>query len=215
MKDEIVLVIGDKAWSSWSLRPWLAAKVAKLLFREEDIRLRQPDTAQQIARFSPSGRVPVLIHGGLTVWDSLAICEYIAELAPDAGLWPQDEKLRATARAIACEMHSGFQALRSEFPMDYHARIAGAVPSAQARADIIRIVEIWNGTRTSHGKSGPFLFGTFSIADAMFAPVATRFQTYGLNLEEFGDNGGAAAYAQSILEMPEMEEWAKGEAKPG
>ncbi len=213
MEEEIVLVIGDKAWSSWSLRPWLAAKVAKIPFREAAIRLRQPDTAAQIARYSPSGRVPVLWRGDLTVWDSLAICEYLAELAPQACLWPEDENARAVARAISAEMHAGFHALRKEFPMDFHARAERPEPSDQARDDIARIAAIWRDTRHNFGASGPFLFGAFTIADAMYAPVATRFRTYGIGLASYGDDGTAAAYAAAILAIPEMQEWGEGAAR--
>ncbi len=207
MNEDLSLVIGDKAWSSWSLRPWLAAKVARVPFREVLVRLRQPDTAEQIARYSPSGRVPVLKRGDLSIWDSLAICEYLAEIAPHARLWPQDAGARAVARSVSAEMHSGFQALRKEFPMDFHARIAGLAPSEQARKDIGRMIEIWRDTRRNFGAGGPFLFGAFTIADAMYAPVATRFRTYGIELARFGDDGTAAAYAETLLSMPEMKEW--------
>ncbi len=212
MQEEIVLVIGDKAWSSWSLRPWLAAKAAKIPFREVTVRLRQPGTADEIARYSPSGRVPVLLHGDMRIWDSLAICEYLAELAPEANLWPREVNARAVARSLSAEMHAGFHALRSEFPMDYHARIGGRVPSMQARVDIARIVTIWRETKRTHGDTGPFLFGSFTIADAMFAPVVTRFQTYQIDLQGFGDDGTGASFAQRILEMPEMREWGEGAA---
>ncbi len=210
MNEEITLIIGDKAWSSWSLRPWLAARKARIPFREVEVRLRQPDTAKQIAKYSPSGRVPVLRQGDLKIWDSLAICEYLAELAPEVHLWPESVNARAAARAISAEMHSSFQALRKEFPMDYHARIAGRSPSEQARADIQRIVDSWCSARRDFGGDGPFLFGTFSIADAMYAPVATRFQTYGTDLAAFGDTGLAATYVAEILAMPEVQEWGEG-----
>jgi len=213
VEEETVLVIGDKAWSSWSLRPWLAAKVAGVAFREELVRLRQPDTPSQIARHSPSGRIPVLKRGRFAVWDSLAICEYLAELAPEARLWPDDTRARAVARSISAEMHSGFQALRKELPMDFHARIDGCVPSDQARADIARVAQIWRETRRNSGGGGPFLFGKFTIADAMYAPVATRFRTYGIDLADYGDDGEAQDYAQAILAMPEMEEWGAGAAR--
>ncbi len=212
MEEETVLVIGDKAWSSWSLRPWLAARVAGIGFREVPVRLRQPDTAAQIAPYSPSGRIPVLKRGGLAVWDSLAICEYLAELAPQAHLWPEEPRARAVARAISAEMHSGFQALRTEFPMDIHARIEGRVPSEKAQADIARVVQIWREARREFGEGGPFLFGAFTNADAMYAPVAARIQTYGIDLAAFGDDGTAAAYAQTVLAMPEMQEWGEGAA---
>jgi glutathione S-transferase len=212
MEAETVLVIGDKAWSSWSLRPWLAAKAAGVPFREVEVRLRQPDTAQQIAVHSPSGRIPVLKRGPFLVWDSLAICEYLAELVPAAQLWPQDAPARAVARSVSAEMHSGFLALRKEFPMDFHARIAGREPSEQARADIGRIARIWRERRHEAGEAGPFLFGAFTIADAMYAPVATRFRTYGIDLAAYGDDGSGAAYLQTLLNMPHMQEWGAGSA---
>lgn len=211
---EIVLVIGDKAWSSWSLRPWLAAKVARIPMREVAVRLRQPDTEQQIAAHSPSRKVPVLKHGEVTVWDSLAICEYLAELAPEAGLWPEEREARAVARAISAEMHAGFFMLRNEFPMDFHARILGRDPSEKAARDIARVAEIWRTTRERFGAGGPFLFGHFTIADAMYAPVATRFRTYAIDLSHFGDDGTAARYSDALLSMPEMVEWGAGAASP-
>lgn len=204
---EIVLVIGDKAWSSWSLRPWLAAKVARIPFQEVLIRLRQPGTAEQIRAHSPSGKVPLLKHGGRVIWDSLAICEYLAEIAPQAKLWPDDQAARAAARTVSAEMHSGFFSLRDEFPMEFHGRIPDRQPSGKAARDIARVVEIWRGARAAYGSGGPFLFGAFTIADAMYAPVATRFRTYGVDLASFGDDGSAAAYAETLLAMPEMEEW--------
>ncbi len=213
MEEEIVLVIGDKAWSSWSLRPWLAAKAAKIPFREEQVKLRQADTTEAIARHSGSGRIPVLKRGALTVWDSLAICEYLAELAPQARLWPEDASARAVARSISAEMHSSFIALRKEFPMDFHARFVDRVPSEQTRADISRIAKIWLETRRGFGAGGQFLFGAFTIADAMYAPVATRFHTYGVDLAAYGDDGTAAAYAEAVLAMPEMQEWGDGAAR--
>ncbi len=213
MEEEYVLVIGDKAWSSWTLRPWLAAKVAGIPFREVPVWLRQPNTASEIAQHSSSGRIPVLKRGGFSVWDSLAICEYLAELSPQARLWPEEPQARAVARAVSAEMHSGFQTLRKEFPMDFHARIGGRVPAEQAKADIARVVQIWREMRRSFGAGGPFLFGGFTIADAMYAPVATRFRTYGIDLAAFGDEGAAADYAQAILAMPQMEEWGAGAAR--
>ncbi len=212
MQEETILVIGDKAWSSWSLRPWLAAKVARIPFREAQIRLRRRDTAEEIARHSPSGRVPVLKRGALAIWDSLAICEYLAEIASEARLWPEDASARAVARSVSAEMHSGFHALRKEFPMDFHARVEGHARSDQAQTDIARIAAIWRECRRGFGASGPFLFGAFTIADAMYAPVATRFRTYGVDLAAFGDDGSAAAYAQTLLAMPEMQEWGQGAA---
>ncbi len=209
MNDEIVLVIGSKAWSSWSLRPWLAAKAAGIPFREVEIKLRQPGTAEEIARYSPSGRVPVLIHGGLTIWDSLAICEYLAELAPEAHLWPRQRAERAVARAVSAEMHSGFHALRKEFPMDFNAKTAGRLPSNDARSDILRAVSILREMRKSFGQTGPFLFGQFTIPDAMFAPVASRFRTYEIELRDFGDDGTVASYCQAVLDLPSVRDWGR------
>ncbi len=214
MTEDPILVTGDRAWSSWSLRPWLALKMAGIPFVEESVRLRQTDTAQQIARHSPSARIPVLKHGCLIVWDSLAICEYAGELAPAAKLWPEDRSARAQARSISAEMHSGFHALRKEFPMDFHARAGGRVPSPDAAADIQRVARIWRDTRKAYGGDGPFLFGAFTIADAMYAPVTTRFRTYGVDLAAFGDDGTAAAYARTVLEMPAMQKWGEGAARP-
>ena len=194
-------------------RPWLAAKVAKVPFREELVRLRQSDTAEQIAQHSPSARVPVLRKGDLTVWDSLAICEYLAEIAPEARLWPENAGARAVARSVSAEMHSGFHALRKEFPMDFHARIEGQLPTDQAQTDISRVTAIWRESRRGFGANGPFLFGDFTIADAMYAPVATRFRTYGIDLAQFGDDGTAADYAETLLAMPEMQEWGQGAAR--
>lgn len=211
---EIILVIGDKAWSSWSLRPWLAAKVAKIAFRGVCITLRQSDTGEQIRRYSPSGKVPALRHGDMLIWESLAICEYLAEIAPEAGLWPERRDARAHARAISAEMHAGFFSLRNEFPMDFHARINGVEPSEKAARDIRRVVSLWRETRVRFGAGGPFLFGHFTIADAMYAPVATRFRTYNVDLANFDDDGTAAAYAATLLAMPEIAEWGAGAAQP-
>nr|WP_276511574.1 glutathione S-transferase family protein [Rhodomicrobium udaipurense] len=213
--NEIVLVIGNKAWSSWSLRPWLAAKVAGIPFREEHVQLRQPDSAAQIARHSPSARVPVLKRGALAVWDSLAICEYLAEISAHVKLWPDDPAARAVARSVAAEMHSSFHALRKELSMDFHARVNGVEPSDAAKADIARIVAVWRDTRKAYGAGGSFLFGAFSVADAMYAPVATRFRTYGINLAAFGDDGTAAAYAHEVLDLPAMHDWGQGAAREG
>jgi glutathione S-transferase len=206
---DLALVIGDKNLSSWSLRPWLLLKRTGLPFREIHIRLRQLDTTAQIAPYSPSGKVPVLLHGDLKVWDSLAICEYVAELAPHARLWPEDRGDRAVCRSVCAEMHSGFLALRSEFPMEINSRITKA-PLAASTADIARIVFMWAGLRAKHAADGPFLFGHFTVADAMYAPVATRFRTYGIQLRAFGDKSGlATAYVDTVLALPEMEAWAE------
>ena len=194
------LVIGDKAWSSWSMRPWLVLKRAGLAFDERLVRLRREDTRDALrAAGSPSGQVPVLkTDDGLVIWDSLAICEWAAERAPH--LWPTDPAARALARSATAEMHAGYPALRSEFSMDLHARTSKA-PSDAAAAELRRLVEVWGGAR------GDFLFGGWSIADAFFTPVATRLRTYAVDLAAFGDDGAAAAYAQRLLRQPEFLAW--------
>jgi glutathione S-transferase len=197
------LVIGTKNWSSWSLRPWLLMRAAEIPFTEIEIQLRQPDSAAEIARHSPSGRVPVLkLAEGGTVWDSLAIAETLAERHPDKALWPREARARAEARAIAAEMHSGFQALRSEMPMDCLAHMPVTQPSEAVQHDITRIRSIWSGARAAYGAGGPFLFGPFSIADAMYAPVVSRFRTYGVSLgpEE-------QRYAETVWTLPAMTRW--------
>jgi glutathione S-transferase len=206
------LVIGDKRLSSWSLRPWLLLKVFGIPFRERLIRLRQPGTVEEIARHSPSGKIPLLKTGGLAIWDSLAIVEFVAEDHPDKAIWPSDKAKRAMARAVSAEMHSGFSALRNTMPMDFlniHPFPAGETAT---EADITRIVSLWRDCRKRHGDGGDFLFGPFSAADAMFAPVATRFRSYSVDLARFGDDGTAARYASAVLDLPEMAEWGEGAA---
>ncbi|PGH54808.1 glutathione S-transferase [Azospirillum palustre] len=201
---DLTLVIGNKAYSSWSLRPWLALRQAGIAFAETVIPLRQPDTAARIAERSPSGRVPALIHDGLTVWDSLAICEHVAELAPEAGLWPADRAARAVARSVAAEMHSGFTSLRSTMPMDLKRNRMGRGKTEATAADIARIQELWDDARTHFGRParGPFLFGAFTIADAMFAPVVTRLDTYSVAVSPV-----SRAYMDAVLDLPAMQEW--------
>lgn len=199
---DLTLILGNKAYSSWSLRPWLALKQAGRLFAEVVIPLRRPDTRARILEHSPAGKLPVLKHGDLTVWDSLAICEYLADLFPDAALWPEDPAARAVARAVSAEMHSGFQSLRSSMPMDLTRKAPGEGMTEATVADIGRITALWADCRARFGAGGPFLFGRFSIADAMYAPVVTRFDTYGVAL---GDT--ARAYADAVLAMPAMREW--------
>lgn len=201
------LVIGDKKFSSWSLRPWLLLKQAGIPFEELPVRLRQADTGEQIRRYSPSGKVPLLMDGATRVWDSLAICEYVAELAADRWLplWPEDRAARARACSVSAEMHSGFPALRTHMGMDVGARLPGQGRDPEALKDVARVVEIWTGCRQEFGQAanGPFLFGAFSVADAMFAPVAFRFQTYGVELPPV-----AATYRDALLALPAMQEWA-------
>ena len=201
------LVIGNKNFSSWSLRPWLLLKQAGLPFRDIPLRLRQADTKAQILAHSPSGKVPALIDGDLTVWDSLAICEYLAEKASlnHVDLWPADPKARAEARSVSAEMHSGFAALRQQMSMEVAASRPGEGQTPEVLADIARIAALWTSCRERFAAAGPFLFGDFSVADAMYAPVAFRFHTYGVELPPL-----AAAYRDTLLALPAMQEWAAG-----
>jgi len=204
------LVIGDKNLSSWSLRPWLALKHCGIPFAEERVRLRQPDSKAEILRHSPAGKVPVLKTKTGLVWESLAILDYLAERHPEHRLLPQGEEARAAARSISAEMHAGFATLRNDMSMDLLSLLPSPPISAALDADIRRIAAIWKDTRARFGESGPFLFGAFSNADAMYAPVATRFRTYGVDLSRFGDDGSGTAYAAAILALPAMAEWTEG-----
>jgi glutathione S-transferase len=197
------LVIGDRNYSSWSLRPWLAIKQAGLPFTEIPIRLRDTGTKIEILKYSPSGKVPCLIDGETAVWDSLAICEYLAETAPS--LWPAERAARAEARAISAEMHSGFGGFRQSMPMEIHASKPYDGRTAEAAADIVRIIAIWESCRQRFAKDGPFLFGAFSIADAMFAPVVWRFLTYAVELP-----AASHAWVESMCALPAMQEWRAG-----
>lgn len=201
------ILIGDKRWSTWSMRPWLALKHTGEPFQETLIRLRTEETnANAKAAGSPTGLVPVLKDGALTVWDSLAICEYLAEKFPAAGLWPSDLAARAEARAAAAEMHSSFHSLRGECPMDLLLRSRSDVSEA-THDDLRRLVELWRELISRHG--GPFLVGAWSIADAFYTPVATRLRSYGLALSDWGDDGAAADYAARLLRTPEFLDWEK------
>ena len=202
---QLTLVIGNKNYSSWSLRPWLALRMAGLDFAEERIPLYGPGSRDAILCHSPAGRVPILHDGDVTIWDSLAICEYVAELAPHAGLWPDDRATRAQARAISAEMHAGFTALRTAMPMNLRldgARLA-APPSPEVEADIARIVAIFEECRMRHGAAGDFLFGSFTIADAMYAPVATRLRSYSVPLP-----ARSRAWVDALWSLAPMQEWA-------
>jgi len=198
---DLTLVIANRNYSSWSLRAWLYLKHTGAAFNEIRIGLDEPQTRERIARYSPTGRVPVLIDGACTVWDSLAICEYLSETRAGGSGWPAARAARAEARSISAEMHAGFQGLRNEMPMNIRAR-RRVTPSAQAQADIARVLSIWEGCRARHAADGPWLFGAFSIADAMYAPVALRFRTYGVPL-----TGGAAAWVNTLLADPAVMEW--------
>lgn len=202
MSRDVTLIIGTKRFSSWSLRPWLAARMAGLNVTEVEIALRQPDTKANILQHSPSGKVPCLVHDGLVVWDSLAICEYLAETFPEAGLWPDDRAARAVARAVAAEMHSGFVALRNACSMDMCAHTPMHPVPEDVAADLRRIGALWDDCRGRFGAGGPFLFGRFSVADAMFAPVVSRCTTYDLPLNETG-----RAYCAAVWGLAPMREW--------
>jgi len=194
------LLIANKNYSSWSLRGWLALRHAGVDFDEQIVLLDQPDTKSRIAAFSPSGRVPALKDGGLLIWDSLAIAEYAAEKAPE--LWPGEVKTRALARAVAAEMHSGFMALRSAMPMNLRAAGRKVELTPAILADIDRIERVWTDCRARFGEGGPWLFGQWSVADAMYAPVATRFVTYDVHRPGVFDD-----YIATVFGDPAFQEW--------
>ncbi len=195
------IVIGTKRWSTWSLRPWLALKRLGVPFEEILVELRQGEvTTAEIGKISPSKLAPALKDGELVVWDSLAICEYLHETFPEAKLWPDDPALRAVGRSAAAEMHSGFQALRGECPMALDAAPSKPDLSEATQKDVRKIVERWSQLLQRSG--GPFLLGEWSIADAFFTPVASRFRTYGVDL-----SGDAKEYAERLLQTPEFLEW--------
>lgn len=209
---DLTLVIGNKNYSSWSLRPWLALKAAGQSFDEVMIVLRRPETKAEILLHSAAGKLPVLKHGDLTIWESLSICEYIAETWPDAKLLPEDARARAVARSVMSEMHAGFIPLRRELPMDI-AKLgpiaqAGVTPSEEAKLDIARVQQIWQDCRGRFGAKGDFLFGAFSLADAMYAPVATRLRTYGVAMDAVSE-----AYVNAIYALPAMQDWCAASAK--
>lgn len=201
------LLIGNKNYSSWSLRPWLAMKVAGIAFGETLIPLDTPDFRANVLAAggvsgTGAGRVPVLIDGDVRVWESLAILEYLAEKHPQAGLWPAEDRARAHARAVAAEMHSGFQPLRRQLPMNIRRPVKPRALDDAAAADVARIDAIWNEARTRFGASGPFLYGTFGATDAMYAPVVWRFHTYAVGVSD-----GARAYMHAVMALPASIEW--------
>jgi len=200
-KAGLKLVIGNKNYSSWSMRPWVAMTAFGIPFEEVRISLGRPDTSSQIAQHTAAGRVPVLIAGETTVWDSLAICEYLAEQFPDKGLWPRDAAARAIARSICAEMHSGFTGLRSAMWMNIRASFHGKGRTPEAQTDIARVCEIWDDCLTRFGPH-QFLFGDFSIADAYFAPVVMRFKTYGVWLAP-----SVQAYVDRVTAHPAVAQW--------
>jgi len=200
---DMTLVVGSKTFSSWSLRPWLVLKQANIPFTEVVIALNQVATREQIKKYSPSGRVPVLVHGDVRIWDSLAIAEYLHELFPDKGLWPKNIAERALARSVSAEMHSGFAAMRQQLSMNVTKRFPTPALTDDTQSDLKRVFDIWNECLNRSG--GPFLFGSFTIADAMYAPVTTRLTTYSIPL-----TGAIEKYVQTIAALPAMQEWVRG-----
>jgi glutathione S-transferase len=200
-KDRLTLVIANKNYSSWSMRPWVVLKAFGIPFQEIQVKLGESDTASQIARYTASGRVPVLLHGDIVIWDSLAICEYLAEQFPDKHLWPTNVAARAMARSMCAEMHAGFTDLRSAMWMNIRARFPGKGRTLGAQADIGRISELWEDCLSQFGHHD-FLFGDFSIADAYFAPVVMRFATYDVALAP-----ALQAYCQRVSAHPAVAAW--------
>jgi len=199
---QLELVVGNKNYSSWSLRAWLAVARSGLPFREIVIPMFREDSARLIAQHSPSGKVPCLRHGELVVWDSLAIGEYVAELAPEAGLLPADRAARAVARSTCAEMHSGFVELRNHMTMNLRASKPGVGHTPEALADVAQIQARWRQLREQYGAGGDLLFGHFTLADCFYAPVVTRFRTYGVSLDPV-----SARYCEAVEALPEMQRW--------
>ena len=199
------LVIGNKNYSSWSMRPWLALRANGIAFEEIFVPLYTGEAdKERILGFTHSGKVPALVDADITIWDSLAIIEYVAERFPQARLWPEDRASRAHARSISAEMHSGFMALRNECGMNLHRPIRAIALSADARANVARIQEIWIECRERYGKLGPFLFGQFGAADAMYAPVVHRLRTYAIPVVQ-----EAQTYMETMLALPAFQEWTR------
>ena len=214
MAAEMTLVVGNRNYSSWSLRAYMALAHVGVPFDEIVIPLDQPATRATILKHSPSGMLPVLKHGEITVWDSLAIGEYLAETFPAARLWPADAAARALARSVSAEMHTGFAALRSALPMNVRSSFPQRKPTPEAQADINRVAAIWRDCRKRFGEAagasdaaGPFLFGHFTVADAMYAPVVSRFRTYKIELDEV-----CRAYADAVWALSSMRAWAAAAA---
>jgi glutathione S-transferase len=198
------LVIGNKNYSSWSFRPWFAMKVAGIAFQDTVISLEATDFKARIMAMSGAGKVPVLIDGDVRVWESLAILEYLAEKFPAAGLWPGDAAARAHARAISCEMHAGFQALRRQLPMNVRRPVIRRPLEADAKADAARVDAIWTECRSRFGAGGAFLYGGFGAADAMYAPVVSRFHTYAVEV-----SAGARDYMTAVMALPAWTQWSE------
>jgi glutathione S-transferase len=196
------LVIANKNYSSWSLRAWLLLREAGIPFEEEMVRFGDDRFSERLLRYSPAGRVPVLVDGDLAVWDSLAIAEYVAEKFPQKKLWPDASAARARARSMCAEMHAGFSHLRSRMPMNCEASLPLGLLEVAVQRDVDRMVAMWSDARATHGDGGPFLFGRFSVADAYFAPVVWRFVTYAIALP-----APASAYVATMTSLGSMQEW--------
>jgi glutathione S-transferase len=206
------LLIGNKVYSSWSMRPWVVMKAKDIAFKETLVQLRAVDTPDRIRKYSPSGKVPCLVDGDVAVWESLAIMEYLAEKFPDKNIWPKDTKARAHARAISSEMHAGFQPLRQACPMTITQRFQPKPVSADVAANVTRITNIWNEARAKFAgnQQGPYLYGEFSAADGMYAPVVSRFYTYGIKVDAVSQ-----AYMDAMRAHPAYRAWvAEAAAEP-
>lgn len=201
-----LLIVGNKNYSSWSLRPYMALAMAGIEFDEKVIPFGQPlgnpEFLKKIRRYSKAGLVPVLVHNGLNIWDTMAILEYIAETWPDRNLWPKNKAARALARSVSAEMHSGFKHLRSACPMNLRRPVAPVPMSNDILRDVARLESLWAQCRKDHGKGGPFLFGKFSIADAMFAPAVTRLDTFAFEV-----SSGTQHYMNAVLATPAFHAW--------
>jgi glutathione S-transferase len=198
----LTLIIGNKNYSSWSLRPWIAMKVAGIAFNEKVIPLYEPGSREQVLQYSPAGKVPLLIDGDARIWESLAILEHLAEKFPDARLWPSEPGARSHARVAASEMHAGFGALRRACPMNMWLPPKPRPQGDEVMADVARIEALWSDCRARFGQSGPFLFGRFGAADAMYAPVVARFHSFGLPV-----GGATRAYIDAVMGLPAWAEW--------
>ena len=196
------LVIGNKNYSSWSMRPWIAMKVAGIAFDEEVISLNAPDFKERLLKISGTGKVPALADGNVHVWESLAILEYLADKFPEAGLWPEGAAARAHARAVSSEMHAGFIPVRRHYPMNMWRPVKPREPTPEAAVNIKRIDTLWSDCRARFGKGGPFLFGAFCAADAMYAPVVSRFHTYAIEVSK-----PSRAYMDAMMALPAWQEW--------
>jgi glutathione S-transferase len=202
------LVIGNKNYSSWSLRPFMALAMADIDFDEKFVKFGEPAFGRAVRRISSAGQVPILLHNKLTIWDSLAIMEYLAETWPDRNLWPKNKAARAMARSVSAEMHAGYRNLRNACPMNLRRPVTSIAVSDEVRKDVARIEAVWRQCRAAYGKGGPFLFGKFGIADAMFAPVVTRLDTFDFKVADDTQH-----YMNAVLATPAFHEWKAGALK--